>query len=115
MDTTAVEAAVAAARADLEVAQRELEALVRIPSISADPAHFDDVDACAASVADLMRDAGLHDVRELRVDGGLPYVVGEWNRRPGAPTALLYAHHDPQPAGYVNRWATDPCEPVERD
>jgi cysteinylglycine-S-conjugate dipeptidase len=112
MDT---DAAVAAAHEDLDAAQRDLEALVRIPSISADPDHFDDVDACAASVADLMRDAGLDDVRELRVDGGLPYVVGEWTHRPDAPTVLLYAHHDVQPPGYVARWSSDPFEPHERD
>jgi acetylornithine deacetylase/succinyl-diaminopimelate desuccinylase-like protein len=110
-----VDTAVAAARADLDVAQRELERLVSIPSISADPAHFDDVDACATSVADLLRDAGLHDVRELRVDGGLPYVVGEWTQRADAPTVLLYAHHDVQPPGYVDRWSADPFEPLERD
>ena len=63
----------------------------------------------------LMRDAGLDDVRELRVDGGHPYVVGEWTHRPGAPTVLLYAHHDVQPPGYVDRWSSDPFEPVERD
>src|SRR6478735_8355759 len=102
MDT---DTAVAAARDDLD----------RIPSISADPVHDDDVDACADAVAHLMRDGGLDDVRELRVDGGHPYVVGEWTHRPGAPTVLLYAHHDVQPAGYVDRWSSDPFEPVERD
>ena len=80
-------------------ARHELEALVRIPSISADPAHDDDVDVCADAVAHLMRDAGLDDVRELRVDGGHPYVVGEWTHDPAPPTVLLYAHHDVQPAG----------------
>jgi len=119
MDSTSivglVDDAVAAAHTDLDTAQRDLEALVRIPSISADPAHFDDVDACAASVADLMRDAGLHDVRELRVDGGLPYVVGEWTQREDAPTVLLYAHHDVQPPGYVERWSADPFEPREHN
>jgi acetylornithine deacetylase/succinyl-diaminopimelate desuccinylase-like protein len=110
-----IDAAVEAARGDHGAAQQQLESLVRIPSISADPAHFHDVDACATSVADLMRDAGLHDVRELRVDGGLPYVVGEWTQRADAPTVLLYAHHDVQPPGYVDRWSADPFEPLERD
>src|SRR6478609_2878145 len=112
MDT---DTAVAAARDDLDRARQELEDLVRIPSISADPVHDDDVDACGDAVAHLMRDGGLDDVRELRVDGGHPYVVGEWTHRPGAPTVLLYAHHDVQPAGYVDRWSSDPFEPVERD
>jgi acetylornithine deacetylase/succinyl-diaminopimelate desuccinylase-like protein len=112
MDT---EAAVASAHDDFPAAQDDLEALVRVPSISADPAHTADVDACAAAVGDLMRDAGLDDVRELRVDGGLPYVVGEWMHRPGAPTVLLYAHHDVQPPGYVDRWSSDPFVPREHD
>ena len=55
-----------------------------------------------------MRDAGLDDVRELRVDGGSPYVVGEWTHAPDAPTVLLYAHHDVQPPGYVDRWSSRP-------
>src|SRR5207247_203302 len=63
---------------------------------------------------DLMRDAGLDDVRELRVGDGHPYVVGEWTRRPDAPTVLLYAHHDVQPAGFVDRWSSDPFEPREQ-
>src|SRR4029078_6931105 len=92
MATTAVDAAVAAAHADLDAAQHDLEALVRIPSISGDPEHFADVDTCAASIGDLMREAGLQHVREMRIDGGLPNVVGEWTKRPRAPTGLVYAH-----------------------
>jgi acetylornithine deacetylase/succinyl-diaminopimelate desuccinylase-like protein len=115
VETPAIDAAVEAAHADLADARDDLEALVRIPSISADPAHADDVDVCAGSVADLMRDAGLRDVRELRVDGGLPYVVGEWTEHADAPTVLLYAHHDVQPPGYVERWSGDPFEPSEHD
>jgi acetylornithine deacetylase/succinyl-diaminopimelate desuccinylase-like protein len=111
MDT---DTAVAAARDGVDRAQRELEELVRIPSISASAAHLADVDTCAEAVADLMRDAGLDDVRELRVDDGHPYVVSEWVRRSDAPTVLLYAHHDVQPPGYADRWSSDPFEPVER-
>jgi acetylornithine deacetylase/succinyl-diaminopimelate desuccinylase-like protein len=110
-----VDAAVAAARDDLDAAQRDLEALVRIPSISASDAHRADVDACATSVSQLMLDTGLEAVRELRVGDGHPYVVGEWTHRPDAPTVLLYAHHDVQPAGYADRWSSDPFEPREAD
>jgi acetylornithine deacetylase/succinyl-diaminopimelate desuccinylase-like protein len=110
-----VDTAVAAARDGADRAQRELEDLVRIPSISANPVHDADVDACAVAVADLMRDVGLDDVRELRVGDGHPYVVGEWTHRLDAPTVLLYAHHDVQPAGYVDRWSSDPFEPRETD
>jgi acetylornithine deacetylase/succinyl-diaminopimelate desuccinylase-like protein len=110
-----VAAAVTAADDDFATARTELDALVRIPSISADPAHRDDVDECARTVADLMRASGLVDVRELRVDGGHPYVVGEGCHAADAPTVLLYAHHDVQPAGFVERWSSDPFEPVERE
>jgi acetylornithine deacetylase/succinyl-diaminopimelate desuccinylase-like protein len=113
--TAPIDAVAAAARDDFGAARRDLEALVRIPSISADPDRVGDVDRCAAAVGDLMLDAGLHDVRELRVDGGLPYVVGEWTHHPGRPTVLLYAHHDVQPPGYVERWSSDPFEPREHD
>ncbi len=107
--------ALEAARADLDAAQRDLEALVRIPSISASASHRADVDTCASAVAHLMQDAGLEAVRELRVDDGHPYVVGEWTQRPDAPTVLLYAHHDVQPTGYVDRWSSDPFEPRESE
>jgi len=101
--------------ADLDRARAELEALVRIPSISADPAHADDVRASADTVVALMEEAGLDDVRQIVVDGGPPYVVGEWVHAPDAPTVLLYAHHDVQPPGYVDRWTSDPFEPREDD
>ncbi|HXY92286.1 MAG TPA: M20/M25/M40 family metallo-hydrolase [Acidimicrobiia bacterium] len=101
--------------ADFDRARRELEDLVRIRSISADPAHAGDVRASADAVAALMQESGLHDVRQIVVDGGHPYVVGEWTYRAGAPTVLLYAHHDVQPTGYVDRWSGDPFEPREVD
>jgi cysteinylglycine-S-conjugate dipeptidase len=101
---------------DLDAARADLEALVRIPSISASPEHAHAVSESADAVADQMRASGLHEVRRLAVDGGHPYVVGEWNDAgDDAPTVLLYAHHDVQPAGYVERWSGDPFEPREVD
>src|SRR5262249_32626671 len=88
------------------------EALVRIPSISADPSHAADVRATADAVARSMEQSGLHDVRRLTMTDGHPYVVGEWNGAgPDAPTVLLYAHHDVQPPGFVARWSSDPFTP----
>jgi acetylornithine deacetylase/succinyl-diaminopimelate desuccinylase-like protein len=93
-----------------------LEDLVRIPSVSAeghDPA------ACVRSAertAEILRDAGLEEVRFLEVDGAHPYVYGEWcDAGPGAPTLLLYAHHDVQPVGTPERWCSEPFSPTERD
>ncbi|WP_448629257.1 M20/M25/M40 family metallo-hydrolase [Cellulomonas soli] len=98
----------------------DLEALVRIPSVS--NADFDQVhvQASADAVADLLRGAGIDDVQVLRVTGadgreGAPAVVARRPGPAGAPTVLLYAHHDVQPAGDAAAWDTDPFEPVERD
>ncbi|MET0275479.1 MAG: M20/M25/M40 family metallo-hydrolase [Acidimicrobiia bacterium] len=115
MSTTSTpDAVLAAIDDDTDRARGELESLVRIPSISGDPAHAGDVHASADAVAALMTESGLHDVRLLAVDGGHPYVVGEWNDAGAdAPTVLLYAHHDVQPPGYVDRWTSDPFVPRE--
>jgi cysteinylglycine-S-conjugate dipeptidase len=97
----------------------DLEQLVRIPSVSSaafDPAH---VDAAAEAVAALLRDAGLPEVEVLQVtrpDGvvGRPAVVGRRPAQDGAPTVLLYAHHDVQPPGRAEDWSTPPFEPTEK-
>ncbi len=83
-------------------AARDLESLVRVPSVSNaafDQAH---VAASADAVAALLRDAGLPEVQVLRAraeDGteGAPAVVARRPAPDGAPTVLLYAHHDVQP------------------
>ncbi len=94
---------------------RDLVDLVAIPSVSADPAAVDAVRASAAAVAALLSAAGLEDVEVLEADGGLPAVVGHRPAPPGAPTVLLYAHHDVQPAGDVGEWASDPFTATLRD
>jgi acetylornithine deacetylase/succinyl-diaminopimelate desuccinylase-like protein len=93
----------------------DLEALVRIPSVSL--AEFDQsqVDASAAATARLFRDAGLPDVRIVAVPGGRPAVIARRPAPEGAPTALLYAHHDVQPPGSPDAWDSPPFEPVVRD
>ena len=109
--TTELRAAVARV---LPSVRNSLERLVRIPSVSADPAAAPAVAASAELVAELLRGAGLTDVDILRVAGGAPAVVGRRVGPAGAPTVLLYAHHDVQPVGNRSDWAADPFEPVER-
>jgi acetylornithine deacetylase/succinyl-diaminopimelate desuccinylase-like protein len=92
----------------------DLEDLVRIPSVSADPAARPQLRASAEHVAAQLRAAGLPDVDVVQVEGGSPAVLGHRPAPPGAPTVLLYAHHDVQPAGPLDDWDTDPFEPVER-
>jgi cysteinylglycine-S-conjugate dipeptidase len=106
--TAAVQQALPSARADLE-------RLIRIPSVSADPEAAPHVRASADEVAGLLRQAGLPDVEVLTVDGGQPAVLGRRPAPPGAPTVLLYAHHDVQPTGDPGGWDSDPFQPAERD
>jgi acetylornithine deacetylase/succinyl-diaminopimelate desuccinylase-like protein len=93
----------------------DLESLVRIPSVSADPAAAGAMRRSADAVAALFAAAGLERVEVVRVGGGHPAVLGHRPPPPGAPTVLLYAHHDVQPAGNLADWDTDPFEPVERN
>lgn len=97
----------------------DLERLVRIPSVSAPAFDQDQVQASADLVAELLRGAGLSEVEQLRVtvDGysGAPAVIGRRPAPEGAPTVMLYAHHDVQPPGADADWDTPPFEPTERD
>jgi acetylornithine deacetylase/succinyl-diaminopimelate desuccinylase-like protein len=90
----------------------DLERLVRISSISAPGFDFSPVDRSAALTASLLRGCGL-DTRLVEA-GGRPAVLAT-RLLAKAPTVLLYAHHDVQPAGDPALWSSDPFEPVERD
>jgi acetylornithine deacetylase/succinyl-diaminopimelate desuccinylase-like protein len=96
-------------------ARRDLEALVRIPSISASPQHQPAVQQSADATAEMLTRYGLENVRLATVHDSHPYVIGEWLHASDAPTVLLYAHHDVQPPGVEERWTSPPFEPVERD
>jgi acetylornithine deacetylase/succinyl-diaminopimelate desuccinylase-like protein len=93
----------------------DLEDLVRVPSVSADPAASGSIRRSAEAVSTLLTAAGLPDVEILQVEGGQPAVLGHRPGPAGAPTVLLYAHHDVQPPGDRRHWDTDAFEPVERD
>lgn len=102
-----------AVRASLGEVRAGLERLVRIPSMSAPGYPPEPVRASATLTAELFRAAGV-DARVVEKDGAHPAVVGRAEGPPGSPTVLLYAHHDVQPPGPRDRWATDPFEPTER-
>jgi acetylornithine deacetylase/succinyl-diaminopimelate desuccinylase-like protein len=93
----------------------DLDRLVRIPSMGYpgyDPAN---VRASAEATRDVLAAAGVDDARLLELEGGHPAVYGAIPGPPGAPTVLLYAHHDVQPEGPVDQWVSPPFEPSVRD
>jgi acetylornithine deacetylase/succinyl-diaminopimelate desuccinylase-like protein len=94
--------------------RRDLEDLVRIESVWADPARRTEVQRSAEAVAKLLSDAGFPDV-QIVSEGGAPAVVARYPAPAGAPTVLLYAHHDVQPEGEHRQWESAPFEPTERD
>lgn len=84
---------------------------VEIPSVSADPAHRDDVAASAAYLAKMLRDAGFPTVETL--DGGpyQPAVYAHWpSGDPDAVRVVIYGHHDVQPAALADGWTYPPFE-----
>ena len=93
----------------------DLERLVRIPGIAFTGYDFSHVERSAEAVAELLRGVGLPDVRIVRAGTGHPAVIGRRPAPPGAPTVLLYAHHDVQPPGDLSQWQSEPFEPVERN
>jgi acetylornithine deacetylase/succinyl-diaminopimelate desuccinylase-like protein len=106
-----IRAAVASA---MPQALDDLQMLVRIPSVSADPARHHELRRSAEAVAELLRGAGFTDVEITSVQGGRPAVIARKPAPAGAPTVLLYAHHDVQPTGKRDLWESDPFEPTRR-
>lgn len=104
----------AAIRREMPGVRADLERLVRIPGIAFTGFDHSHVERSAEAVAELLRGAGIPDVRLVR-KGGQPAVLGRRPAPPGAPTVLLYAHHDVQPVGDRSQWLSDPFEPEERD
>jgi acetylornithine deacetylase/succinyl-diaminopimelate desuccinylase-like protein len=88
--------------------------LCRIPSMSAASFLPEEVRRSAQAVAQALRDAGVEQVEVLEIPGVHPYVYGDWLHRPGAPTVLLYGHHDVQPPGRAEKWLSPAFEPTER-
>ncbi|GMQ92769.1 MAG: M20/M25/M40 family metallo-hydrolase [Acidimicrobiia bacterium] len=104
-----------AVHSDLSRIRDELEAMVRIPSVSAPGYPAGEVRRSADFVASLLEAAGLQDVRLLEIEGAHPAVYGHIRGPENAPTVLLYAHHDVQPPGPVDEWDDSPFDPFVRE
>jgi len=89
----------------------ELFELLRIPSVSADPAFAGDVQKCAELVAKQLEAAGGENVEIIPTEG-YPVVYGEKMVGPEVPTVLVYGHYDVQPADPLDLWDAPAFEPV---
>lgn len=92
----------------------ELFSLIRIPSISALPAHKDGMLACAERWRQLLLEAGADEAMVMPSEGH-PLVYAEKRVSPDAPTVLVYAHYDVMPAEPLELWKSQPFEPEVRD
>lgn len=89
----------------------ELMDLLRIPSISADPAYSKEVFNCAEAVKISLEKAGADNI-EICQTAGYPIVYGDKIINPKLPTILVYGHYDVQPADPLELWDSGPFDPV---
>lgn len=106
--------ALAHLESNFEGFKKTLIELSKIPSISAAPFPPEAVHQSAEATAEALRAVGVENVEVLTIEGVHPYVYGDFLHVKGAPTVLLYGHHDVQPVGNEDRWSTKPFEPVEK-
>lgn len=92
----------------------ELFALLRFPSVSADPKYKPEVLNTAEFVAGKLRDSGADKV-EVCQTAGYPIIYGEKIIDPSKPTVLVYGHYDVQPPDPLELWKSPPFEPTIRD
>jgi acetylornithine deacetylase/succinyl-diaminopimelate desuccinylase-like protein len=101
-----------------EIRLDELRAWLEIPSVSADPAHANDVVAAAEWLCDFVRNAGGNCELVPQSVGGPPLVIGEIrasSNAEDAPTVMVYGHFDVQPPAPLERWDSEPFVPTVRD
>lgn len=92
----------------------ELFELLRIPSVSSQSAHKDDMVTCANKLVELLLAAGA-DSAQVYPTKGHPVVFGEKRFDPSRPTILVYGHYDVQPVDPIELWKSNPYEPEIRN
>lgn len=94
--------------------EKELFNLLRIPSVSTDSDHKDDVKKAAQFLVDQLKDIGLDKVT-LHNTPGHPIITAEKIPHPDKPTVLIYGHYDVQPSDPNELWNSPPFEPTVKD
>ena len=92
----------------------DLFSLIKIPSISSDKSHKDDMLKCAERWKELLLSYGA-DKAEVMPSKGNPLVYAEKHIDDNAKTILIYAHYDVMPVDPIDQWTTDPFSPVVKD
>jgi acetylornithine deacetylase/succinyl-diaminopimelate desuccinylase-like protein len=92
----------------------ELLDMLRIPSVSANSEHKEDMKQCAEMVKKRLLEAGAEKAEVLSTDGH-PVVYAEKIIDPSKPTVLVYGHYDVQPPDPLNLWNSGPFDPVIKD
>lgn len=115
MDTPAEADLPATVAALMDSLRTDLERLVSIPSVAFPGFAETPVRDAAQATCEILRTAGLHNAQFVEIPGAPPAVYGRLDGPHGAPTVLLYAHYDVQPAGDEAAWTTAPFAPQERD
>ena len=92
----------------------ELFELIRIPSISSQSEHKQDMYRCAEKWVELMLSAGVDKAQVFETEGH-PVAYGEKILDPSYKTVLIYGHMDVMPVDPIDLWHTDPFEPVVKD
>src|ERR671910_1502424 len=110
---TALDKVLAAVDHDMEASVGRLMEVLRIPSVSTDPAHKDDCRRTAQWFVEQLEGIGVE--ASLRDTPGQPMVVAHSGQASGGrPHVLFYGHYDVQPADPLDKWTTPPFDPVRR-
>lgn len=92
---------------------KEYKELVSFPSVSSVASHQTDVKKAAAWIVNKLKAIGMITAQQIQTDGN-PVVYGSWDKAPGKPTVLIYAHYDVQPVK-ESEWDHPPFAPVVKD
>lgn len=96
----------------------ELQAFLRIPSISTLPAHRPDAERALEFLAQSLAEIDFEHIQRIvppQNPNGLPLLYADWMHAPGAPTVLFYGHYDVQPPDPLSEWISPPFEPTVRE